>query len=355
MANRLKNALWLIVGAVVAVWALTSLVGLVRAGDMDPPGPPGGTMKTLIAVEPRTVIWQPGPDHFPIVISQPGSYYLGENITGVAGANGIEITTNDVTLDLNGFTLKGADGKSSYNGITVPVDPTGAVYNLSIFNGTIRDWGAAGIGASDPDGEAINSRLADLILMHNGGPGVRVGLGSIVSRVNASENDGRGIQVAFYARVSDSASAYNHGDGIRVQSEAVITDSVVRNNWGDGIDVTENSIVSGCDVENNEGDGIRVDSGNLVVRNNLHNNGTSMSYFAIHVTGDRNRIEDNNVDLSNYGWGIGVLVGGNLIIKNAVSPDCLYAYAIVDNNTVGQIIFGGGSFNSDQPWANFCY
>jgi len=47
MVNRLKNALWLIVGAVVAVWAVTSLVGLVRAGPMDPPDPPGSTMKTL--------------------------------------------------------------------------------------------------------------------------------------------------------------------------------------------------------------------------------------------------------------------------------------------------------------------
>jgi len=52
MANGLKNALWLIVGAVVAVWAVTSLVGLVQAGPMDPPGPPGGTMKTLDAIPP---------------------------------------------------------------------------------------------------------------------------------------------------------------------------------------------------------------------------------------------------------------------------------------------------------------
>ena len=380
MANRLKNALWLIVGAVVAVWALTSLVGLVRAGDMDPPGPPGGTMKTLIAVEPRTPIWGPDPGDFPIVISQPGSYYLGENINGEADKDGILIMADNVTLDLNGFTLKGADGKSSYNGITVPVDPTGAVYNLSIFNGTIRDWGAAGIGASDPDGEAINSRLADLILMHNGGPGVRVGLGSIVSRVNASDNDGNGIQAAFHARVSDSASAYNRGDGIWVQSAAVITDSVVRKNWGDGIDVTENSVVSGCDVDNNEGDGIRVENFNLVVGNEVSGNGTDAGH-GIHVTGMDNRIEGNsavgngegmfwdgihvsgrrnhieaNVASDNWGWEINTSDGlYNLIIKNSAGGQTGGRYKTSDWDLVGQIIMGGGTFTSDQPWANFSY
>jgi hypothetical protein len=52
MLNRLKNALWLIVAGVVAVWAVTSLVGLVRAGPMEPPYNPASTMKTLDEIPP---------------------------------------------------------------------------------------------------------------------------------------------------------------------------------------------------------------------------------------------------------------------------------------------------------------
>ena len=45
---------------------------------------------------------------FPVTISQPGSYRLTSNlIVPDAATNGIQITANDVTLDLNGFSIIG--------------------------------------------------------------------------------------------------------------------------------------------------------------------------------------------------------------------------------------------------------
>lgn len=41
-------------------------------------------------------------------ITQPGSYFLEGGLTVPAGAHGIEIISNDVTLDLNGWTIDGA-------------------------------------------------------------------------------------------------------------------------------------------------------------------------------------------------------------------------------------------------------
>ncbi|HZJ13677.1 MAG TPA: hypothetical protein VFD27_01440, partial [Chthoniobacteraceae bacterium] len=72
-------------------------------GPLTPPGAPAPTMKTLDQIEPRTAINStntPGDDDSLFKITQPGSYYLPGNITGVATKHGIEITASDVTLDL---------------------------------------------------------------------------------------------------------------------------------------------------------------------------------------------------------------------------------------------------------------
>jgi hypothetical protein len=371
MANRLKNALWLIVGAVVAVWAVTSLVSLVRAGPMDPPGPPtGGTMKPLDQIEPRTAIWQPGAGDFPIVISQPGSYYLVENITGVADKDGILIMADNVTLDLNGFTLKGAEGKSSYNGITVPLDPTGTVYNLSIFNGTIRDWGNAGIGASDPNGEAINSRLADLILMDNGGPGVRIGDACIVSEVIADNNGGPGVTVGLYCTVSQVTARFNGGDGISASQGSIVDRATVSQNEGHGIEVDHGTImdstsvfntgsgivlgegtVTNCMAMRNSHDGIRALG--MIIGNTARLNGYDLNDGAgIHVDG-LSRVEGNSVAYNDRG--VDADGTDNIIIKNSATGNTTN-YDIAAGNVVGQIIdmTGGGTIDADA-WANFRY
>lgn len=46
---------------------------------------------------------------YPVIISQPGSYRLSGNLTVPDGAlAAVQITANDVTLDLNGFTIRGS-------------------------------------------------------------------------------------------------------------------------------------------------------------------------------------------------------------------------------------------------------
>src|SRR5688572_25403327 len=51
---------------------------------------------------------------FPVTISLPGSYRLSSNLTvSNMTTSAVLITTNDVTLDLNGFTIKGPNVCSS--------------------------------------------------------------------------------------------------------------------------------------------------------------------------------------------------------------------------------------------------
>jgi hypothetical protein len=88
-----------------------------------PPGPPSPQFKTLAQVEPRTPLsaGQPGVSidaNGTITISQPGSYYLTANVNiTAAGAHGINITGDQVALDLNGFVLRcttGTGGSAIY-------------------------------------------------------------------------------------------------------------------------------------------------------------------------------------------------------------------------------------------------
>src|SRR5216117_1440443 len=141
MSRRAGLVRWTAVaGLVVVVGTLASL-----AGPLDPPaGPVAPTGKTLGEVEPRIAVNAantPGDSNSLFKITQPGSYYLTGNITGVANKHGIEIAASGVTLDLNGFDLLGAPG--SLDGVSVT---TAAVQsNITVFNGSVRAWGDKGI------------------------------------------------------------------------------------------------------------------------------------------------------------------------------------------------------------------
>ncbi len=111
-------------------------------GALTPPGAPAPSMKTLDQIEPRTPLGTPGVvTTSTIVISQPGSYVLVGPVT-VASGDGITINADNVTLDLNGFTVSstanpraGSGVASANTGIVVRngvVDGAGAetTYNL---------------------------------------------------------------------------------------------------------------------------------------------------------------------------------------------------------------------------------
>lgn len=99
---------------------------------LDGSGNPQPTMKTLHQVEPRTPV-QTLAVSAPYTISQPGSYYLTGNIT-VASGDAIVIASDDVSLDLNGFTLKSTyTGGSSGTAVSVSSSRS----RLTIRNGSI--------------------------------------------------------------------------------------------------------------------------------------------------------------------------------------------------------------------------
>lgn len=115
---------------------LTTATFLHAQGPLTPPGAPAPTMKTLDQVEARKPI--PASPVTPIsgphfTITEPGSYYFTGNVT-VTDGPGIVINADNVTLDLNGYTLAcSASSELSSAGIVSIVNRSG----LSITNGII--------------------------------------------------------------------------------------------------------------------------------------------------------------------------------------------------------------------------
>src|SRR4051812_29367182 len=111
--------------AAVVLFSISSLFG---QGSLTPPGAPAPTMKTLAQVEPRIAITNSGP----VTISRPGSYYLTTNITA-SFSTCISIVTNNVTIDLNGFSLLTSDPSPGSTGINI----NNGVHDIQVLNGHI--------------------------------------------------------------------------------------------------------------------------------------------------------------------------------------------------------------------------
>ena len=100
-------------------------------GSLTPPGSPAPTMKSLDQIEARTPITNRSSL---VTILQPGSYYLTHNLT-VSSGDAIDIATNGVTLDLNGFTISSTAASASGNAILLN---SSSPLNITIANGFIR-------------------------------------------------------------------------------------------------------------------------------------------------------------------------------------------------------------------------
>ena len=121
-------------GAALVVALLTLSLGpatVLAQGSLTPPGAPAPTMKSLSQIEPRTPITGGGA----VTISNSGSYYLATNISVTAG-NAITINADNVTLDLNGFTVSSTEPSASGTGILL----NGGRAHVHIFNGHILGY-----------------------------------------------------------------------------------------------------------------------------------------------------------------------------------------------------------------------
>ena len=311
-------------------------------GSLTPSGPPAPTMKSLDQIEPRTPI-----SSLPFTITTSGSYYLTTNLT--AASNGITISTNNVTLDLNGFALVGlpASGK----GISFT-----AQTNVTVRNGVVSGWGSGGVYAALSD--ARNLVFERLVVSGCGGSGILCGGQGTLRNCVVSLNGSIGIAL-YGGEITDCEASYNGSGGISA-IHCIVRNCRAANNGTDGIYIAPGTVL-GCLAENNGFSGIYVDApgstaiGNTCIGNNTSANATRAG---IYVNDANNRIEDNHVTASGYA-GISVnnfsTYTNNIIIKNSVRGNGANNYVTPGNQIVGPLITTYGTITNSNPWANFSY
>ncbi|KAB2964899.1 MAG: right-handed parallel beta-helix repeat-containing protein [Thermoanaerobaculia bacterium] len=196
---------------------------------------------------------------FPVQINAPGSYVLTSDLDlSVApspqNTHGIMVQTGGVTLDFNGFALRGVTvctGQGSTLSCAPLANPGSGygVYlvgsDIAVRNGTVRGTGGPGIY----QGAGSATVIEDLVVASCGGPGVFVA--GDVRRVRAERNYDVGIRTEM-GTVEGCTVLFNRYEGIRADTAAVVTGNVARGNGAAGIAATSSVVVDNL-AQFNEG------------------------------------------------------------------------------------------------------
>lgn len=353
----------------VAVAGFGAAAFFAFAGPLDPPsGAVASTYKTLSEVEPRIAINAtntPGDANSLFRITQPGSYYLTGNITGVSGKSGIEIAAARVTLDLNGFSLVGVT--DSLDGI---VNDSSSRNGLIVRNGTVASWGQDGIHLANStsasfiiedisaisnasDGIFANGALVrnchvalntlngitgvsaaiGCVARDNGAQGIQVTNGGTISECTAFENGTYGLYASNGVNITNCCSYNNVGSGIILFGDGLIKNCSTSSNGGDGINGQAGTTIIDCVSSDNAADGIVVLNDSLVRGNTCNGNASD----GIFVSSTNNcRIEGNI--MNDNGRGLHVIGAGNVIVRNTASANTVVNWSIAANNVVGPIL-----------------
>jgi hypothetical protein len=229
---------------------------------------------------------------FPVTISQPGSYVLTSNLT-VPDENttAIQITANNVTLDLNGFTIQGP---------TVCDAPPPTFQFACTQTGTGR-----GIDAPSRN----QTIVVNGVVRGMGGIGVNLGTNARVERVNTVSNGSIGISAGDASTVSGNTVQFNGGGGISTGFLGTVSDNVAAVNGGVGISSGFSSTVTGNSAGANSGHGIVAGQGSLLSNNSASGNGGAGLNLSVHAGYTHNVMSVNG---SGAVTGFGVSLGQNL-------------------------------------------
>lgn len=332
------------------------------------------TLSDIIHLEDRIPI-----DSLPYNITAPGSYYVTENLLGPVG---ITISSSHVTLDLNGYALKGTPGNTS-EGIEV----TAAVTNITIRNGSIVTWGREGIRAIT----ATSSSISQLQILNNAYDGLTAGNNNLLSYVVASNNGFDGIDLGENASIFHCTTANNLNDGIEADAGSNLTSCSASNNSQHGIRTTGPSSISNCTSSENNNHGFSCGSGSVVKQSTASNNTQDGFYLSHSCLASENNARNNgnhgfewlseclitsnsatlngnsgfsttfsggkvdgNTSSVNINHGFNIQnAGGTLVIRNTASGNGLNAFNVLPGNSFAAIVTSSTINTNSNPFANF--
>lgn len=300
------------------------------------------------------------PPGLPVQITSPGSYRLTSNIVLPDLFSGAFLIQGDnVTLDLNGFEIRGVNTCSfnqdddivcSFSLVGHGIFADNGIVRTEVRNGSVTGAGATGVVLGDQS-TVRNVRtsqnglggihllgagtILDCVASQNGGgnspsqyPGIRATSASRIQGNSSYQNAGNGIQTADGSLVHGNVVYENDEHGIFVNGfrSSVQRNTVYRNdedgindNNGGGTTIADNT------VSTNLQDGIQAGTGSAVLRNTVRLNGGGDGPGGVglnlmdHATYSGNTITSN---VTNQVVG-GVNLGGNYCVgTGTVSSDC---------------------------------
>lgn len=366
---------------IVTAFALAASAGLLVAGPLNPPaGPVAPTYRTLSEVEPRIPIGPattPGDPDSVYKITQPGSYYITGNLAAGVGLSAIEIAADDVTIDLGGFVVSGSG--SQLDGITTR---TVARRRVSIRNGTVRGFGAAGIDLSATGllTQPLASSVMNVVVTDCLSPGIKM-VGGLVRDCQAYNcTSGIRVEGTFPGAIEGctvsgmSFEGINVGNGTiqRCVASGVAGTGISIGNMGAIVDCTAescewgfggaNARISGSLARNCTVGGIYSNTRSTITGNTIVSASVVSGTVGIRVLSEGNRVEGNNVLAQSVG--VQATGPGNLVVSNSFHS-CTNAVNIAAGNRVGAFVVGtfspavsgnsGGSLGTSDPYVNLIY
>ena len=320
-------------------------------------------------------------DSLPYTISNSGSYYLTKNLTGTTG---IKISTSNVSIDLNGHSIKGLPGN-----ISAGILEVGTQKGIMISNGFIMDWTKEGINFST----SFNCSFINLIITGSGLDGLFSGRNSYVSQVTASSNTFDGIDVAESSVVDHCIAEANVSDGIEVDHGSVINECSAKSNGGVGLKSTNVASITSCSSYSNTSHGFSCGNGSILTNNSSANNvgsgfyiqascqvfnnssranlkygfelagndntiqnndAHSNSFSGYYTNFDRNNFE-NNTSSSNVQHGYQITGTSCLIIKNKASTNSISNFNVGVGNILATVIDNTTINTNTNPNANISF
>lgn len=310
---------------------------------------------------------------FPYTINASGSYKLTSNLTQASSnpTTFIVILADNVTLDLNGFSITGGNtctvsGSFPNRTISCTTEGGGSGVSspnrgISVFNGNISGTGGACLNLGGGD-----NRVERVFATHCGGFGIAVG-GGHVSGVSVSYCKSSGVNIP--TGVVDQATVkYAGGIGVLATRAHRVTAEDSLGGFGINayqVDQSLASFTQGVGVQgnlvgdsrsnNNSGDGINLSNG--VTRNSFATgNGGAGIYASSQAT------VIGNTATGNAGSGIhfansGTAIGNTSYANNGYGIRCASGFAAASQNFLGANTLGdtGVGVVSVPANSNVCF
>jgi len=251
---------------------------------------------------------------FPVTLPGAGSYRLTSSLEVTAnGTNGIEVTTPETEVDLNGFQIRGpvacSDTGTGVDCIPSPTSGAGVqaagVNEVTVRNGIVRGFN---------HGLRFGSQatVEDVILYSNADRGVLAGGRILVRDSIVSLNGGNGVDVDRTSQIVGVAAVRNNSAGLRGRAGATrMEQNLMWANYGPGLFCN-----SACTIRRNAAidggeDGIRTGEGTWVEGNLISNNARDGLAVGAN-SGFRHNVIEWNVGSQLGVTGAGVYVHPNL-------------------------------------------